>query len=186
MGPLVAFLFLKERLTRLQTVAVLIAALGTAYLAWFLGKPPWISLVLALGFGSYGLVRKQLGVGPMIGLLWETILLALPALVAGLWIAQTQGFSFGAGSTQINWLLVGTGVVTVVPLVWFNTAAQNLSLSTVGFFQYIAPTLTFILAVFMYGEPFTQGHMVAFTCIWISLVMVSAEGLFRPRRVRIP
>jgi chloramphenicol-sensitive protein RarD len=183
---LLGFVFLKERLTKLQTVAVVIAAVGTAFLAWFLGAPPWISLALGFSFGFYGLVRKQLGVGPMIGLLWETILLSVPALFAGIWIAQTSGFSWGNISTEVNWLLVGTGAVTVIPLVWFNTAAQNLSLSVVGFFQYIAPTLTFFLAVFFYGEAFTLGHKVAFACIWFSLALVSAEGLFRPRRVRIP
>lgn len=183
---LLGTLFLKERLTKLQAVAVVTAFAGTAYLAWYLGQPPWISLVLGFSFGFYGLVRKRLGVGPMIGLLWEALLLAIPTLLAGIWIANTQGFQFGAISTRIDLLLIGAGLVTVVPLIWFNTAAQNLALTTVGFFQYIAPTLTFLLAVFLYGENFTPGHMVAFSCIWISLAMVSAESVLRPRRVRIP
>lgn len=183
---LLGLVFLKERLTRIQVIAVMLAAAGTAYLAWFLGQPPWISLALAFSFGVYGLVRKQLGVGPMVGLLWETLLLALPAILLTAWLASETGLRFGTGSARIDWLLVGTGVVTIVPLVWFNTAAQNLALSTVGFFQYIAPTVTLLLAVFMYGEAFTRGHMVAFGCIWFSLAMVSAESAFRPRRVRIP
>jgi len=183
---LLGLVFLKERLTRIQVIAVMLAAAGTAYLAWFLGQPPWISLALAFSFGVYGLVRKQLGVGPMVGLLWETLLLALPAILFTAWLASETGLRFGTGSARIDWLLVGTGVVTIVPLVWFNTAAQNLALTTVGFFQYIAPTVTFLLAVFMYGETFTRGHMVAFGCIWFSLAMVSAESAFRPRRVRIP
>ncbi len=178
--------FLKERLTRIQAAAVVLAAMGTAYLAWFLGQPPWISLALAFSFGGYGLVRKRLGVGPMIGLLWETILLALPAFLVAAWIWRESGLQFGAISARIDWLLVGTGLVTIVPLVWFNTAAHNLTLTTVGFFQYIAPTLTFLLAVFIYGEAFTQGHIVAFGCIWLSLAMVSAESAFRASRARIP
>lgn len=182
---LLGFVFLKERLTRIQTIAVAIAALGTAYLAWFLGQPPWISLFLGFSFGFYGLVRKHLGVGPMIGLLWETILLAFPAFLAGIWIAQNVGFSWGNISTEVNWLLVGTGAVTVVPLIWFNTAAQNLSLTTLGFFQYIAPTLSFFLAVFLFGESFTQGHLVAFSLIWLSLAMVSTESVYQARRFRI-
>ena len=182
---LLGLVFLKERLTRIQVIAVMLAAAGTAYLAWFLGQPPWISLALAFSFGVYGLVRKQLGVGPMVGLLWETLLLALPAILFTAWLASETGLRFGTGSARIDWLLVGTGVVTIVPLVWFNTAAQNLALTTVGFFQYIAPTVTFLLAVFIYGETFTRGHMVAFGCIWFSLAMVSAESAFRPRRVRI-
>lgn len=179
-------ILLKERLTRVQVVAVCIAAAGAAYFAWFLGKPPWISLALAFSFGFYGLIRKRLDVGPIIGLLWETLLLALPAVFVAAWVANESGLQFGSGSTRINWLLVGTGLVTLLPLVWFNTAAQNLPLTTVGFFQYIAPSVTFLLAVFVYGEVFTLGHMVAFGCIWFSLALVSAESVIRPRRARIP
>ncbi len=178
--------FLKERLTRAQVFAVSIAAAGTAYLAWYLGQAPWISLVLALSFGFYGLVRKQLAVGPMTGLLWEAMLLALPALGALVWLHTGTGIQFGAESASTDWLLVGTGILTILPLVWFNTAAQNLPLTTVGFFQYMAPSITFILAVFVYDEPFNQGYAVAFGCIWLSLVMVSLESAFRPRRNRMP
>jgi chloramphenicol-sensitive protein RarD len=183
---LLGLLFLKERLTRTQCVAVIVAAVGTAYLAWYLGQPPWISLALAFSFGFYGLVRKRLAVGPLTGLLWETGLLAIPAFMVAAWVAQESGLAFGAGSARMNWLLIGTGAITVIPLVWFNTAAQNLALATLGFFQYIAPSLTFLLAVFVYGEAFTQGHMVAFGCIWLSLALVSAESVIRPRRVRVP
>lgn len=183
---LLGLVFLKERLTRVQLIAVILAAAGTAYLAWFLGQPPWISLALAFSFGLYGLVRKRLGVGPMVGLLWETLLLALPALLVMAWLAGETGLQFGTGSPRIDWLLIGTGVITVVPLIWFNTAAQNLALTTVGFFQYIAPSLSFLVAVFIYDEAFTRGHMVAFGCIWASLAMVSAESALRPRRVRVP
>jgi chloramphenicol-sensitive protein RarD len=188
-GPLVNFLlgfiFLKERLTRVQTISVLIAALGTAYLGWFLGTPPWISLSLAFSFGLYGLVRKVLGVGPMVGLLWETLLLALPALAYIAWSYQRGSLGFGAGDGRIDFLLVLAGLVTVLPLVWFNVAAKNLRLSTVGFFQYIAPSMTFLLSVFLYKEVFTQGHVVAFVCIWSALVMVSAETVVRMRRQQV-
>jgi chloramphenicol-sensitive protein RarD len=185
-GPLVNFLlgfiFLKERLTRVQTISVLIAASGTAYLGWFLGTPPWISLGLAFSFGLYGLVRKVLGVGPMVGLLWETLLLALPALVYIVWRYSQGSLGFAAGEPRIDFLLILAGLVTVLPLVWFNVAAKNLKLSTVGFFQYIAPSMTFLLSVFLYKEVFTQGHVVAFTCIWSALAMVSAESVLRLRR----
>lgn len=179
---LLGFLFLKERLTVLQTVGVAIAASGTVYLGWFLGTPPWISLSLALTFGSYGLIRKMLDVGPMIGLLWETLLLALPALLFVAWSVQRGTLEFASGSLPIDVLLVLAGLVTVLPLVWFNVAARNLRLSTVGFFQYIAPSLTFLLSVFVYGEVFTLGHAVAFCCIWFALAMVSAETFLRRRR----
>lgn len=183
---LLGMLFLRESLTRIQTAAVILAAAGTAYLAWYLGQPPWISLMLAVTFGLYGLVRKKLGVGPMIGLLWETLLLAAPAILLATWLARDPGLQFGQGSLRADLLLIGTGAVTVVPLVWFNTAAQNLTLTAVGFLQYIAPTLTFLLAVFLYGEPFSPGHVVAFGSIWLSLAMVSAESVLRSRRIRVP
>jgi chloramphenicol-sensitive protein RarD len=188
-GPLVnfllGFLFLKERLTRIQTIGVLIAATGTVYLGWFLGTPPWISLSLAFSFGLYGLVRKVLGVGPMTGMLWETLLLALPAALYIAWAFQRGTLGFGHLGVRTDWLLVLAGLVTVLPLVWFNVAARNLKLSTVGFFQYIAPSMTFLLSVFLYNEPFTQGHAVAFTCIWLALAMVSVETILRSRRLPV-
>ena len=182
LNVLLGFLFLHERLTRVQTVAVALAAIGTVYLAWFLGVAPWISLVLALTFGLYGLVRKKLAVGPMVGLLWETLLLATPAWIYLFWAMQHDGTAFGHVSGHLDLLLALAGVITVLPLVWFNVAARCMPLSTLGFFQYVAPTITFLLAVFIYGEPFTQGHAVAFTCIWLALVMVSAESVVRARR----
>ena len=189
-GPLVnfllGFLFLKERLTTIQTVGVLIAASGTVYLGWFLGTPPWISLILAFSFGSYGLIRKMLDVGPMVGLLWETLLLSLPALLFMAWSRQRGSLDFGSGDLQIDVLLVLAGLVTILPLIWFNVAAKNLRLTTVGFFQYIAPSLTFLLSVFVYGEAFTRGHAIAFGCIWVALGMVSTESVIRARRFRMP
>jgi chloramphenicol-sensitive protein RarD len=189
-GPLVnfllGFLFLKERLTRIQTVSVLIAASGTVYLGWFLGTPPWISLSLAFSFGIYGLIRKMLDVGPMIGLLWETLLLAFPALLYMAWSLRQGTLEFANGGLQINVLLVLAGLVTILPLVWFNVAAKNLRLTTVGFFQYIAPSLTFLLSVFVYGEAFTKGYAVAFCCIWFALAMVTTESVARSRRTRKP
>lgn len=187
-GPLVnfllGFLFLKERLTPIQTGGVLIAASGTVYLGWFLGTPPWISLSLAFSFGLYGLIRKMLNVGPMVGLLWETLLLATPALAFMVWSQNNGSLDFATGDLKLDVLLVLAGLVTVLPLVWFNVAARALRLSTVGFFQYIAPSLTFLLSVFIYGEAFTQGHAVAFSCIWFALLMVSAETLARSRNNR--
>ena len=91
---------------------------------------------------------------------------------------------FAGGDLQIDTLLVLAGLVTVLPLVWFNVAARNLRLSTVGFFQYIAPSLTFLLSVFVYGEVFTRGHAVAFSCIWLALAMVSLENVLKSRGVR--
>ena len=188
-GPLVnfllGFLFLHERMTRVQRLGVLIAASGTVYLGWYLGAAPWISLSLAFSFGLYGLVRKLLNVGPMVGLLWETLLLALPAAAFLAWSAQRGALYFGhtPGVSQ-DVLLALAGLVTVLPLIWFNVAARSLRLTTLGFFQYIAPSMTFLLSVFVYGEEFTQGHAVAFGCIWFALAMISVETWKRSRALR--
>ncbi len=176
------FLILKERLTRYQVIAVTVAAAGTVYLAWFLGKPPWIAMTLAVSFGTYGLLRKRLDVGPMLGLLWETMLIFLPALGYLFWLASHSTQNFLQGSMNIDLLLVGSSLVTVLPLIWFNMAAKKLPLSILGFFQYIAPSMSFLLAVFLYDERFTQGHAVAFICIWLALVLVSIEPFRRARR----
>jgi len=179
---LLGFLFLKERLTRVQLFGVLIAATGTVYLTWFLGTPPWIALALAFSFGFYGLIRKKLDVGPMVGLLWEAILLVIPAFGFLVWSQQQGTLVFGSGAIRLDILLALLGLVTILPLIWFNVAARSLTLSTLGFFQYLAPSLSFMLAVFLYHEPFTRGHAVAFGCIWFALAMVSAESLSRRRR----
>lgn len=185
MNVLFGYLFLGERLTVWGKWAVTIAAMGTAYLAWYLGQPPWISLLLALSFASYGLVKKRLvGVGPMTGLLWENLLLLGPALAWLGWRAAHGEMEFLAGSTRLDLLLVSAGLVTALPLIWFNVAAQHLTLTLIGFIQYLAPSMTFLLAVFLWGEPFTQGHAVAFACIWTALLLVSL-GPLRRRRIRV-
>ena len=127
--------FLKERLPVLQTVGVMIAAVGTLYLAWFLGRPPWISISLALTFGFYGLMRKRLTVQPMPGLLWESSLMFLPALVYLLWLSTQTSQAFLHSGAGVDLLLIFSGLTTVLPLIWFNMAAQKLPLSILGCFQ---------------------------------------------------
>jgi chloramphenicol-sensitive protein RarD len=178
------FLFLRERLTMVQTIAVGIAAAGTMYLGWFLGVAPWISLSLALSFALYGLARKKLNVGPMIGLLWETLWMAIPALLYLVWASVNTSLAFGNLSRHIDLLLVLAGVITVLPLIWFNMAARVLPLSWVGLFQYISPTMSFLIAVYFYGEAFTRGHAVAFACIWCAAALVTGESLLSTRRHR--
>ena len=169
------YIFLQERLTRTQQVAVVIATIGTAYLGWYLGVTPWVSLSLPVLFGFYGLVRKRLKVGPMTGLMWENILLFTPAIGYLLWRNQSGELDFLNISPSLDFILMLAGLVTILPLIWFNTAAQALSLTVVGLFQYIGPTGSMLLAVYLWDEPFTQGHAVAFTCIWLGLVLVSFE-----------
>ena len=179
---LLGYLFLKERLSVAQLVAVAVAAAGTIYLAWDLGRPPWIAITLAISFGLYGLLRKRLTVGPMLGLLWETSLMFVPAFVYLMWLASQSGQQFLNVSINIDLLLLGSGLATILPLIWFNMAAQKLPLSILGFFQYLAPSISFLLAVFLFNEIFTFGHAVAFSCIWLALVLVSIEPFQRARR----
>ena len=181
---LLGYLFLHERLSGVQKFSVGLAFAGTAYLTWFLGQPPWISLLLAFSFGSYGLLRKRLAVAPMTGLMWEALLLLVPALVYLVWRARGAGMDFLTISPTIDFLLLAAGLVTVLPLIWFNMAAQRLTLTVVGFYMYIAPSMTFLLAVFFWNEPFTQGHAVAFASIWTALLLISLEQLRIMRRKR--
>ena len=179
---LLGYLFLKERLPALQVIAMVVAAMGTFYLAWYLGRPPWIAITLAVSFGLYGLLRKRLDVGPMLGLLWETKLMFLPALVYLLWLSTQTTQQFLNASIEIDLLLLCSGIPTILPLIWFNMAAKKLPLSVLGFFQYLAPSISFLIAVFLFGEQFTRGHAVAFTCIWLALALVSIEPFKRARR----
>jgi len=178
---LLGVLFLGERLTRRQVVAVALAGLGVATLVASAGALPWVSLVLAASFGFYGLLRKRERIDAVAGLFSETALLA-PAAVAGLlWLAaRGEGHLGGAPATSA--LLVAAGVITALPLIWFALGVQRLRLSTIGLLQYLAPTLQFSIAVFVFGEPFTAVHGVAFAFIWSSLALYTWDVLAGLRR----
>jgi chloramphenicol-sensitive protein RarD len=128
------------------------------------------------------LIRKRLTVGPMLGLLRETSLMFIPALAYLVWLASTAKQEFLNVSIGIDLLLLGSGLATILPLIWFNMAAQKLPLSILGFFQYLAPSISFLIAVFLFNEVFTFGHAVAFGCIWLALALVSIEPFRRARR----
>lgn len=172
---LLGFVFLKERLHRGQQVAVVLAVIGVGYFIWQLGTVPWIALVLAVTFAFYGLLRKVVPAGPLVGLAVETLLITpLVLLVVG--YLAIQGDSH-FGETPLKTLLfMGAGVATSMPLLWFNNAAKRLQLSTLGFFQYLAPSIALVLGVFLYGEPFTRTHGVTFGCIWTALAIYSATS----------
>jgi chloramphenicol-sensitive protein RarD len=179
---LLGVLFLGERLTRRQLVAVGLAGLGVAALVVSAGTLPWVALVLAASFGFYGLLRKRARIDAVAGLFSETALLA-PAAVAGLaWLAaRGEGHLGGAPGTSA--LLVAAGVITAQPLIWVAIGVQRLRLSTIGLLQYVAPTMQFSIAVFVFGEPFTAAHGVAFACIWASLALYTWDVL---RAVAVP
>ena len=190
MTPLVNVLFgavfLRERLTRLQILSVTLAIVGVLYLTIGYGHLPWIALALCTSFGLYGLLRKKSGTSAIPGLFLETVSL-LPVAIAYLVLIHAEGRILSADSPWYLFvLLISTGVVTAVPLFWFGYAARYLRLTTVGFLQYLAPTGSFFLGVFVYHEPFTRGHLITFSLIWIALAIFTTEAVlrWRSRRVR--
>jgi chloramphenicol-sensitive protein RarD len=189
-NPLVSVLFglliFRERMAPIQAIAVGIAAMGTLYMTLKLGQFPWIALGLALTFALYSVVRKIVDVGPMVGLFWETLLVTPLAII---WLVVLSGqarLAFDPGQPGLALLLAGTGLVTLVPLLLFAAGVRRLPLSTIGILQYLAPSLTFLLAVFVYGEPFTLDHAITFGCVWVALLLFSWAGWHRMRRARIP
>jgi len=178
---LLGVLFLKEPLSRRQKLSVAIASAGVAVLVVSAGRLPWVALVLALSFGTYGLLRKKERIDAVGGLFLET---ALVAPLAALWLlhlSRSGEGHFGEGP-RTTVLLAAAGVITALPLIWFALGVQRLRLSTIGLLQYIAPSLQFSIAVFLFRERFTAAHGAAFVCIWGSLALYTADTLARLRR----
>ncbi len=175
-NPLVSIalgtLVLRERLRRLQWIAIGLALAGVLFLTWRAGRVPWIALVLAGTFGSYGLVRKMARVEALVGSAIETLLMAP---VAAIYLAAVGGGVMPHADLRTGVLLAGTGVITAVPLVLFTSAARRLPLSTVGFLQYLAPTGQFLIAVLAFGEPFARDRLAAFVLIWLGLAVFSVD-----------
>ena len=174
---LFAVLFLRERLNKMQIAAVLCACVGVASMVWSFGKLPWVSLTLAVSFALYGLIKKLLPVSSLTSIMLETLIITPLALMYEYTLWQ-QGVSFYAsGDMQVLCLLAGAGAVTAVPLLLFTAGAKLLPLKIIGFLQYISPTLTLLLGVFVYGEPFTASHLLAFGWIWAALVLFVVSQL---------
>lgn len=169
--------FLKERLRRLQVIALVLALIGVTLITAQQSGPPWAALTLAITFGTYGLLRKVAGVDALAGLAIETFLLA-PVAAGYLVYAEVHGVgSFGHGGGGIDALLVCAGVVTSLPLLLFAAAARLLRLATIGFLQYLTPTLHFLIAVVLYREPFTAANLASFGFIWLGLLLYSLNAL---------
>ncbi len=183
---LLGMLVFRERLAPVQALAVAIAAAGTLYLTLRVGDFPWMALGLAFSFALYSVVRKLTDVGPMVGLFWET-LLAVPLALAWLaFLSAGDRLMFDPGELAGALLLAGTGLVTVIPLLLFAAGVRRLPLSTVGIMQYLAPSVSFILAVFVFAETFTLDHAVTFGCIWLALILFTWSSVRRLRRARLP
>jgi chloramphenicol-sensitive protein RarD len=175
-------IILRERMRPAQWVPVGLAAAGVIYLTLLAGSLPWIALVLALTFGSYGLVKKLAPLGSLHSLTLETGLLFFPALGYLVWAAQSGQGAFIKQGTGITILLAISGVITAVPLLMFGAAARRVPLSTLGILQFIAPTCQFLLGVLVYGEPFSLARLAGFVCIWLALALYVTEGLLAQRR----
>ena len=172
---------LKEKLSRAQIAAVILAAIGVGVLTFGAGVFPWPSFILAFSFTAYGYVRKTTPVGAMPGLFIETVLLS-PIALLFLMRLQSQGaLTLGHHSLKLDILLFLAGPATVVPLVLFALAARRLSLTVIGFLQYIGPTGQFVLGLY-YGEKFTLAHGICFGLIWTALALISVDALHRNRR----
>lgn len=180
-NPLVSILFavvfLRERLDKMQLAAITCAFIGVASMVYSFGKIPWVSLTLAFTFALYGLLKKILPVSALTSIMLETLLITPLALVYeyNLW---QQGVSFYAsGNLQVIMMLTGAGVVTAIPLLFFTAGARLLPLKIIGFLQYISPTLTLLIGVFVYNEAFTASHLLAFGWIWAALLLFIVSQL---------
>lgn len=186
-NPLVSvflgMIFLKERLRGLQWLAIAITAAGITLQLLLYGEVPWIALTLAFSFGFYGLIRKHLSLPAVAGLALET-LMVLPVALLGLgWLFNSGEMQFWLSGWQTSLLLAAAGFVTTFPLLCFNAAVTRLSLTAAGMFQYVAPSLSLLIAVFVYGEPFTQDKQLAFICIWVALLLFTAESFHHHRKL---
>lgn len=179
-NPLVSVMLgiivLKERLSMWQLIAFLLAAAGVFSITIQYGSFPWVAIVLAVTFGFYGLFKKTVDIGSATGLTLETFLTCFFALPYLAYVLYTGSSSFEFNLAPISLLLMGAGAVTAIPLVMFAAGAKLLPLVVVGFLQYINPTITLLLGVLAYNEPFTRGHLLAFVVIWIGLLLFSLSG----------
>lgn len=180
-NPLVSILFavvfLRERLDKMQLAAITCAFIGVASMVYSFGKIPWVSLTLAFTFALYGLLKKILPVSALTSIMLETLLITPLALVYEYSLWQ-QGVSFYAsGNLQVIMMLTGAGVVTAIPLLLFTAGARLLPLKIIGFLQYISPTLTLLIGVFVYNEAFTASHLLAFGWIWAALFLFIVSQL---------
>ncbi len=179
------YLLLKERLRCVQWIAIAIAALGVAWLTWQSGSVPWIALCLAASFGAYGLLRKTAALGALEGLSFETmVLFPIAAIYVGWLTLHGENAFLNTASDSTRWLLVAAGPITAVPLLLFASGARQIPLSILGLLQYLAPTIQFLLGVWLFKEAFTADRLVGFVLIWAALLLFAGEGLIRSRQNR--
>jgi chloramphenicol-sensitive protein RarD len=175
-------IFLRERLRPLQWVPIGMAAVGVLYLTLQYGSLPWIALALAFSFGLYGLMKKIAPLGALHGLTMETGILFIPAVSYLLYAESQSSGAFGHLGWNNTLLLALSGIVTAIPLLLFASAAHAIPLVLIGILQYIAPTVQFLLGVFLYQEPFTPALLIGFIIIWSALLIFTLEGIMERRK----
>ena len=181
LSVLLGVIVLRERLRPAQWIPIGVAAVGVIYLTVVYGSLPWIALTLAFTFGFYGLVKKIAPLSSLYGLTVETGVLLLPA-IAYLVFSEINGTgAFLHTGLTSDLLMVGAGFVTTIPLLMFASAAKQIPLSFIGVLQYIAPTLQFLIGVFIYKEPFDQSHLIGFSLVWVALIIFWVENLIHQR-----
>ncbi|MER7999503.1 EamA family transporter RarD [Streptomyces sp. NPDC095613] len=177
-------LLLKERLRPAQWAAVLVGGAAVVVLAVGYGRPPWISLVLAFSFATYGLVKKKVNIGGLESLAAETAVLFLPALGYLVWLSATGGATIGTEGAGHVALLASTGLITALPLVCFGAAAIRVPLSTLGLLQYLAPVFQFLLGILYFHEAMPPERWAGFSLVWLALTLLTADALRTARRTR--
>ncbi len=182
---LLGVIFLHERLRPLQWVPIGLAAAGVLYLTFAYGSLPWVALTLAFSFGFYGLVKKTAPLGALHGLTLETGILIVPAIGFLLFSELTGTGAFMHTSPLLDIMLVGAGLVTVVPLFMFASAVQRIPLTLIGVLQYVNPTMQFLLGVLIYKEPFDHRRLIGFGVVWVALILFGLEGYLAQRRTRV-
>ncbi|MBL0089717.1 MAG: EamA family transporter RarD [Ideonella sp.] len=182
---MLGYVVLHERPRPWQWAAVALAAAGVVWLTVAAGQLPWVSLVLAASFGTYGLLRKTAALGAVEGLALETGLLAPLALGGLVWLGWQGRSAFGSGDTATDLWLLAAGPFTAVPLLLFAMGARRVSMATLGLLQYLGPSIQFVLAIWLYHEPFSPLRGIGFALIWAGLVVYSAESLWRYRQAQV-
>jgi chloramphenicol-sensitive protein RarD len=181
LSVLFGVIFLREKLRPMQWLPVIVAAIGVTYLTITYGRPPWIALSLAFTFGLYGLVKKLSPLGSVFGLTLETGIV-FPAALIYLIVVQANGTGgFLHDGLTVDLLLIGAGVVTTIPLLMFASAAKEIPLNMIGVLQYFAPTIQFLIGVFVYKEPFDTTRFIGFGIVWIALIIFWVENIMARR-----
>ena len=185
-NPLISVLFglifFKEKLSGATILAVIIAAIGVGYQAILGGTIPWVSLTLALTFAFYGVLKKKIPMDATRGLAIETLFILPIAIVGYIYLMQTTDIAFLHVDMKTNLFLIGSGIITALPLVLFAKGAQKIPLYLMGFIQFLSPTMSLIIGIFVFKEPFTMTELFTFGCIWLAVMIFSAEKLIEARK----